>query len=350
MKRTRILPLIAGVAMLATAALPMGRVFAASSPSWIDDISTATISRTIKNGYGSIHETFNYTVTADSDNPTGATGAPTSATIVFNDTVSPVSDIKKTATLNFGSMQFEKIGDYSYVIREASSSNDAIYPTDGAYYTAIVSVRNNDTLTGFVASLIVEDSEGNKLNTINGNNSEVEFLSTPALTNIQVTATASGNAADPNKCFKYTIDFELPDYAASDAYTVNTTSTCDNPSSVTSGGYVSLKAGDSVTIGLSGTSSQIPNGTAYSISKTEQDDYTVSYDGVEEDSVRKTTAMPTDPAYQTENKTTINEELNSAVNTDGFISIAIYVVLAIAGGIGVFFAIKKKNQKEEVEA
>ena len=133
MKRTRILPLIAGVAMLATAALPMGRVFAASSPSWIDDISTATISRTIKNGYGSIHETFNYTVTADSDNPTGATGAPTSATIVFNDTVSPVSDIKKTTTLNFGSMQFEKIGDYSYVIREASSSNDAIYPTDGAY-------------------------------------------------------------------------------------------------------------------------------------------------------------------------------------------------------------------------
>ena len=327
----------AAVAVAATAIAPLGNVFAATAPTWTGG-SSATIIRKIPNAYGTISNTFGYTITADSSNPAGATGAPAAPSIVFNDNYTTQGEASKAATIDFSGMQFERAGDYSYAIAESSSTNPTIYPVSGDTYTAVVSVRNNNDLTGFVASLYIKDSGGNKLTNFSGTNSEFTFASTPAYTNIQVSHTVSGNAADPGVCFDYTISF-----STSDSYTLTTDSTCSNPTTVTSGNTIKLKAGDTITIGANGTKSEIPVGTTYTIAKSGTDEYTTTIDGTEQTSTGTKTMVATNaPTYNTANKTTIDEKLNSAVDTGATMNIAIYILLALAGAAGVYYVARKK--------
>ena len=239
-------------------------------------------------------------------------------------------------------MQFERAGDYSYAIAESSSTNPTVYPVSGDTYTAVVSVRNNNDLTGFVASLYIKDSDGNKLTTFSDPDSELTFASTPAYTNIQVYHTVSGSAADPSMCFSYT-------FAAStnDSYVLSTESTCENNDTIKNGDVIKLKHQDTATIGLVRAGSQIPVGTTYSFTKVGSDAYTTSMDGVEQTSTGTKTMVATNDAnFNTANKTSINEALESAVDTGVFMNLAIYILLAIAGIAGVAYAVGKKNAKD----
>ena len=327
----------AAVAVAATAIAPLGNVFAATSPTWTGG-SSATIIRKIPNAYGTVSNTFGYTITANSNNPAGATGVPTAPSIVFNDNYATQGEASKAATIDFSGMQFERAGDYSYAIAESSSTNPTVYPVSGNTYTAVVSVRNNNDLTGFVASLYIKDSGGNKLTTFSGTGSEFTFASTPAYTNIQVSHTVSGNAADPSICFSYT-------FAAStnDSYVLSTESTCENNDTIKNGDVIKLKHQDTATIGLVRAGSQIPVGTTYSFTKVGSDAYTTSMDGVEQTSTGTKTMVATDaPTYNTANKTAINERLDSTVDTGAVMNIAIYILLALAGAAGVYYVARKK--------
>ena len=90
--------IIVAAATVAVAAMPFGNVFAATTPTW-DGSSSATIRRQIANAYGTINNTFTYTITADSNNPAGATGAPTTASIAFADSYTTQGTATKTTTL-----------------------------------------------------------------------------------------------------------------------------------------------------------------------------------------------------------------------------------------------------------
>ena len=328
----------AAVAVAATTVTPLGNVFAATAPTW-DGGSSATLIRKIPNAYGTISNTFGYTITADSNNPAGATGAPTAASVVYNDSYTTQGEVSKAATLDFSGMQFERVGDYSYAITESSSTKSGVYPVDTtSSYTAVVSVRNNATLTGYVASLYIKDSDGNKLSTISGASSDFIFTKAPVYTNIQVTHTVSGNAADPNKCFSYT-------FAAStnDSYILSTESTCENEDTIKNGDVIKLKHQDTATIGLVRAGSQIPVGTTYSFTRVGSDAYTTSMDGVEQTSTGTKTMVATDaPTFNVANKTAIDEKLDSTVDTGIAMNIAIYILLALAGAAGVYYAARKK--------
>ena len=333
----------AAVAVAATTIAPLGNVFAATAPTW-DGSSSATLIRKIPNAYGTISNTFGYTITADSNNPAGATGAPTAASVVYNDSYTTQGEVSKAATLDFSGMQFERVGDYSYAITESSSTKSGVYPVDTtSSYTAVVSVRNNATLTGYVASLYIKDSDGNKLSTISGASSDFIFTKAPVYTNIQVTATASGNAADPDKCFDYTVTFNT-----TDSYKVTTASECENSGTVANGGTIKLKHGDTVTIGLDGTNSEIPVGTNYSIAKADTSDgYTTSMDGVEQTSTGTKTMVATGaPTFNTANVTAIDENRESAVDTNAVVNTTIYILLTMAGAAGLYCVATKKNKKE----
>lgn len=335
--------IIAAAATVAVAAMPFGNVFAATTPTW-NGGSSATIRRQIANAYGTINNTFTYTITADSNNPAGATGAPTTASIAFADSYTTQGTATKTTTLNFGGMQFSAVGDYSYAIAETASTNASIYPVDSSNtYTAVVSVRNNADLTGYVASLYIKDKNSDKLSTISGASSDFIFTKAPVYTNIQVTATASGNAADPDKCFDYTVTFNT-----TDSYKVTTASECENSGTVANGGTIKLKHGDTVTIGLDGTNSQIPVGTNYSIAKADTSDgYTTSMDGTEQTSTGTKTMVATGaPTFNTANVTAIDENRESAVDTNAVVNTTIYILLTMAGAAGLYYVATKKNKKE----
>ncbi len=344
MKKTnKVFIATAAVAVAATTVAPLGNVFAATAPTW-DGSSSATLIRKIPNAYGTISNTFGYTIAADSNNPAGATGAPTAASVVYNDSYTTQGEASKSATLDFSGMQFERVGDYSYAITESSSTKSGVYPVDTtSRYTAVVSVRNNATLTGYVASLYIKDSDGNKLETISGENSDFIFTKAPVYTNIQVTATASGNAADPGKCFDYTVTFDT-----TDSYKVTTNSTCGNGETVANGGTIKLKHGDTVTIGLDGTNSEIPVGTNYSIAKADTTDgYTTTMDGTAQTSTGTKTMVATDAStFNAANKTTIDEKLESTVDTNAVVNTTIYILLTMAGAAGLYYVATKKNKKE----
>ncbi len=333
--------IIAAAATVAVAAMPFGNVFAATAPTWTGG-SSATINRQIQNAYGTISNTFTYTISADSGNPTGATGAPTSASVVFNDSYTTQGTATKSATLDFSAMQFTQVGDYSYAIAEAASSNAATYPVDSTNtYTAVVSVRNSSDLTGYVASLYIKDKNGDKLDNISGSTSGVIFTSAPAYTNIQVSHTVSGNAADPDKCFNYTFSV-----GTSDSYVLSTESTCGNSDTIKNGDTLKLKHGDTATIGLVRAGSQIPVGTTYGFTRTGTDDYTTSIDGTARTTISKTMVATDAPTYNTANKTAIDEHLESSVDTNAVVNTTIYILLAIAGIAGVaYIAYKKHNQE-----
>ena len=289
MKTKQLTAATVAVAALATVVAPLNNVFAATAPTWTGG-SSATINRQIQNAYGTISNTFTYTISADSGNPTGATGAPTSASVVFNDSYTTQGTATKSATLDFSAMQFTQVGDYSYAIAETASSNAAIYPVDSTNtYTAVVSVRNSSDLTGYVASLYIKDKNGDKL----------------------------------------------------------TTSTCGNSATVSNGSTIKLKANDTITIGLNGTTSEIPVGTTYTITKADTTDgYTTTIDGTERTTISKTMVATNDANFNTANKTSINEALESAVDTGVFMNLAIYILLAMAGIAGVAYAVVKKNAKD----
>ena len=326
MKTKQLTAATVAVAALATVVAPLNNVFAATAPTWTGG-SSATINRQIQNAYGTISNTFTYTISADSGNPTGATGAPTSASVVFNDSYSTQGTATKSATLDFSAMQFTQVGDYP-----VDSTNT---------YTAVVSVRNSSDLTGYVASLYIKDKSGDKLDNISGSTSGVIFTSAPAYTNIQVSHTVSGNAADPDKCFNYTFSV-----GTSDSYILSTESTCTNSGTIGNGGTISLKHGDTATIGLVRAGSQIPVGTTYGFTRTGTDDYTTSIDGTARTTISKTMVATDAPTYNTANKTAIDEHLESSVDTNAVINKTIYILLAIAGIAGVaYIAYKKHNQE-----
>lgn len=345
MKKTnRVITTSAAIAMLTTIIAPFGEAFAATTPTWVDNNSSATLIRQIANAYGTVNNTFTYTISANASNPAGASGAPTSASVVFNDSYATQGTVAKNTTVDFGSMQFERVGNYVYTIRETASSNASVYPVDSTNsYTAVVSVRNNADLTGYVASLYIQDKNGDKISDLSGDDSEFVFAAAPVYTNIQVKATASGNAADPNKCFDYTVNFNT-----ADEYKLTTTSTCTNDGKVGNGDTIRLKAGDTITIGLNETAAEIPVGTTYSIVKSDTEDgYTTTIDGAEQTSSGNKTMVTTNaPTYKTANITTIDEYLNEAVDTGTIINVSIYILLALAGAAGVTYAVRKMSSKK----
>ncbi|MCR4753864.1 MAG: hypothetical protein K5837_05660, partial [Candidatus Saccharibacteria bacterium] len=186
-------------------------------------------------------------------------------------------------------------------------------------------------------------SSNNKISDISGDDSAFAFTSTPAYTNIQVAHTVSGNAADLTTCFDYTITF-----STSDSYTLNTESDCDNPAKVANNSTIKLKHGDTATIGINNTVSEIPVGTTYSIAKSgDANGYTTTIDGAQKTSTGNKTMVATGAStYNSANKTTIDEGLDSTVDTGITMSIAIYALLALAGAAGVYYVSRKKLEKK----
>ena len=347
--RDKIITTSTVIAMTAATILPFGgNVFAATTPTWTDG-SSVTIKRIIGDAYSLTNNDFTYTITPSTSNPTGATGAPTTKTLEFSSSDSLVlGDKANTVDLSFNGMQFDRVGDYEYVVRETASSDATTFPVDTAnYYTVIVSVRNNADLTGYVAGIYIKDSAGDKIANVSGLNSQMVYNTSAVYTNVQVNATASGNAADPDKCFEYV--FNIND-DPSDSYSLVTESTCSNSSTVSNGQSVWLKSGDSATIGVNSsqpTKSEIPIGLTYGFTKKDTTDgYTSSMDGTERTTISKTAVKVGDTNYNTSNKTTIDEHLDATVPTTVFRNIIIYILLAVAGTIGAYFAIKKLNSKK----
>lgn len=316
--------------------------------------ATIPFAREVSNVTNNVTNTYTYTIAPQSSNPAGATGLPTSATVVFN-AVAPVGGTATaTSAINFTGATFTTVGDYLFTVTETGSTDATNYPVSSDVFTALVSVRNvmsGSTPTGNLEVTLVQsmrDSNGDKVT------GTTTFTGGSNRTYIQLAGSVAGNNADMNKCFQYQINLPVQTGAlAGDSYTINTTSTCSGTSATAvvggSSNFVYLRHGETATIGLSGSTNQMPIGVNYTIAKVGDTDYTTNFDGSSTPSttsVNKTTVAVGAPTYNAQNTTSVVHTKSTAVLTGIVTNIWFYLLLLLAGAAGVsYYAFRRNVQK-----
>lgn len=299
-----------------------------------------TLSRSVTGVTNKVSNTFNYSVTADSNNPATATGIPTGGTVVFSGVTPTSGTATATGTIEFSGAEFTKNGDYSYVIKETSSTDSTTYPVDTANkYTIKVSVRNaseTDFTNDKVVSVTVYKGEG--ASATKQNSSTITFTSASVTRTITIAKTVKGTMADADEYFGIKVNVGG---ATGATYAVTGQTKSGAPTSITAGtdATLYLKHGETATI------SGVVNGTTYSFQELNATDYTTKINGTvasDKKSGSKTVGAT--------NSNTIENEWNRDVLTGVVLKYIPYIViigLAIAAIIVV--AVRNKKQKEATE-
>lgn len=345
MKKQSIIKILSAfVVALALGFATVGQVFAATP--FVGDTSTLPIKRTVTTSIN-VTNTFTYAITANPGNPTGATDLPTTANIVFNNVAPTSGTAMQTGTVDFSGATFTTAGDYEFTISEIESTNPSVFPVDPTTYTIIVAVRYNTTSHALEATLVqaVKDAKGDKVN--------ATWESTAKYTYFEIAETISGNMADVNKCFEYTLNIPAGDgVTTGDAFAANITSSCtDNPSSITAGtpSTIHLASGDVARVGLSGTTNQIPVGAGYTLTLVADDGYTATFNS--ESMTTGTAKIVTglvatdDDSFNTKNKAALVLTKSQDIPTGIFTNVWTYVVVLGISATGVVVASKKFSKK-----
>lgn len=312
-------------------------------------VTTIPITRKITNVSNPVTNTFSYTITPDTNNPTGATNLPSSATIQFS--ASTVVNHVATATgnIDFSGASFSKPGDYYFTVSETSSSDPTNYPVDPTTYTAIASVRFNSNMDTLLVTLVqkMENSSSDKVDAI--------WSSAAPRTYFEIAASTTGNVADLDLCFNYVINIPTGNgIATGDSFAVSTESSCaNNPTQITAGNdtTISLKNGDTIKVGLSDNVNQLPVGSGYSIKLSDAQGYTATFNGNEmqvnvAQAVSDLVAV-NDPDFDSKNKAAIVLRKDSEVYTGIVNNVWTYVAILAIGTAGTIIAVNQAHRRKQ---
>ena len=330
------------------------QTFAATSITFADNIKTIPITRAITGVSNPVTNTFTYTVTPNAGNPSGASGIPTSTSISFS-AASPDSSYSVTSTgsLDFSSATFTTAGDYYFTVSETGSTDSSNFPLDSTTYTAIASVRyavNNgvpDPNTLVVTLLQDMQKTG-------GGKEPAVWQSEAPRTYFEILAQTTGNMADITHCFVYTLNIPTGNGISSgDTFSISTASECTNPSTITAGQNttVRLKHNDTLRVGgTGGTVSQLPVGSGYSITLTDAEGYTATFNGTAmaagtPQSVAGLVAVSSSD-FNTKNKAVVTLSKNADTPTGIFTNVLIYLAIFGIGASGVIYAARKLHSKK----
>ena len=345
---------VSAIALAATTIIPVAGVFATTA-TYDGTNNIVTLQRTVSGVSNPVTNTFTYTIT-NTDKPDGATvtGAPTSASIAFSNQAVSDGSAVKTTTVDFSTADFSKPGDYTWTISETGTGNAANYPIDTADndYTVIISVRNvldnNNVPTGaYTGTLILKNKSGNKVDT-------ATWTSRASFTYISATATTTGNLAETDQCFAYTLNIPAAgSVSAGDTFTIDNTSTCTGSDTTVTAGTpatIYLKHGDLVTVGQAEGVNELPVGASYTWTKASDTStgYTNKIDGATASTTTKTAVDVADSAFNTNNKTAFENNKDADPQTGIITNIWFYIILLTIGAFGIFFILaRRKNEEEE---
>ncbi len=335
---------VIAIALAIAGILPATKVFAdtVSSTDYIGN--PISLRRTISGVSNPVTNTFTYSI-AESSTPSGgsATNVPTTASIVFNGAMPNDREVSASTTVNFVNANYSKVGDYVYTLSESASSDATNYPVDTSnndykitvqvrYFTDSANVPDNNR---YVAHIIVENKAGTKVN-------GATWGSSAARTYIQANATTTGNLAELDKCFAYTIDILATGAVAQgDTFTIISNTSCTGGDTTVSAGtpaVVYLKHGENATIGIANRASyQLPVGANYAWTKTDTDDeYVTKMDEFERNSITKIAVAVDAPTFETSNITKIDNNKQSNPLTGIVTNYWFYLLLLITGLCGLY--------------
>ena len=343
------LSILAGVTALIAAAIMPAVSVSALVPTYPAGGNSFTINREVEGVTNNVTNTFTYTI-AESEKPDGATvtGMPTSTTVVFNNVAPAAGKATASRVVDLSSVNFSKVGNYSFTVTETGTDDD--YPIDTTHnsYTVYVLVRyelgagNVPNNNAYTATIQVADKDGTKV-------SNLLWSNAPERTYLELTATTTGDLAETDKCFAYTIDVQPGNGArAGDVYAINSSTTCEgSASSVTVGtaATIYLMHGDSATIGQSSGMNQLPLAINVNITKTDTSDgYTTTIDGIERvtyiPNLQSPSAQDFDPTVEIVNDKTADPF------TGVFTNIWLYLLLLIIAIVGYIYFNRRSTEKQ----
>ncbi|MBR6168643.1 hypothetical protein IKQ74_01725 [Candidatus Saccharibacteria bacterium] len=362
MKKLSLTAGVAAIALAVASIIPAAGAFAQTATTFDGNINSVTLKRTVSGVSNPVTNTFTYTIT-ETSKPTGATSpsVPSSATIVFDgsETITNKS-VEETTTIDLSALNYDKAGDYTWTIAETDSTDRTNYPidSDSNNYTLQISVRytmnGNTPTTAYTAYVTLKSKANNKVEP------NATWGSTAARTYISATASTTGNMADVNECFAYTVNIPVGNgVVAGDSFTISSNSACTQTSatSVKAGtpATVYLKNGESLTVGVNNGANELPVGAKYTITKTNaSDDYIEKMDGEDANTVTKTTvAVPTagdsaaEAAFAANNHTDIENNKEKDPLTGIVTNYWFYLVLLIIGAFGLIVFMRKRQDDEE---
>lgn len=302
---------------------------------------------------------FNYTLTADENNP-AEIGNIFGHTLELSNVMPDENGVARFENkISFSRLTFTQVGDYIIHIKETYSSDAANYPIDEvSEYQILVSVRNqvSDTApTGELVATLVEqviDKDGDKTD-------KLVFGSEANRTSIALTKMLSGNAANTDEYFKFKLDFN--NAHSGDVYTIlgqddvisygGETIVPQTRFTVGEDNYVYLKGGQTVEIGKNaGADTELPIGLSYTFTEIGADDYRTYVDDSKvegKESLVKTTvaASSSEEEIAAHNTTLFENVKNSAVMTGVSSMLLPFIGLAVIGIISTctYLALSRKK-------
>ena len=363
MKKHSLFAGAAAAALALASILPVANTWA-NTAEYDGGLNAITITRNVSGVSNPVTNTFTYTIT-NTDKPSGATvtNSPTSASVVFNNTTPTNNTATKSTTVSFANANYSMIGDYTYTIAETGSTDTTSYPIDTSNndYTAVVQVRyyvnpstNVPDTSRYVAYIILENKEGNKIGGADAGTLEATWGSEAARTYFQIHAITTGNAADPSKCFAYSVNIPTGNgVAAGDTFKVTSSTDCTGGAATITAGTAAtiyLKHDDTATVGERdrAAGNQMPIGASYTITKTDTSDgYTTTMDGNSVTTVTKTTVATTAANFATASLTEIENNKNDDPLTGIATNVWTYIILMVAGFFGFFLIARRKKDDEE---
>jgi len=310
-----------------------------------------TIERKVQGVSNPVTNTFTYKITP-ADTYEGVTGVPTSATVAFSNTA-PVSNIATaTGTIDLTNAQFTKNGDYVYTVTEDTTGDPTNYPKDSTNhnYTFKISVRNSAssgltsdqpkvvTIYGFEGAQKIGDSTGSPAYT----NVKYEFSASAQYKHIKISKQVTGNMADVDEYFTVSVTVGgTGTYAVTGSHNGTTSITAGTATNLT------LKHGETITIGSNNNVDQIPVNTTYSFEETGASNYTTTINSAAQPS--KTSGPLTVKNDNSQNENTIVNYYEESTVTGVFLRILPYVVIAAIAIAGVVYMIVRNKKQKEAE-
>jgi len=309
-----------------------------------------TLTTTVQNVSNDISNTFTYKIEPSIENQNDGITSPITFDVNFNQ-VTP--NEKKEAIVNsefdFSQIKFTQTGIYKYVITQIASSDKDTFPVSNQKYEIDVQVildETNRTIVKYISSQAIDLSTNEKTN--------LKFINTPIYTYINVENYVTGKVpTDEYFKYKIVVDGNIGDkyeiYGQDDVIIYENQKINTSNEYIVKAGednyiYVYLKDNQKITIGLTeDNTNQIKIGTKYKITKIGARKWNTYIN----DEETKDIDFLTTGENGLNNKIVIVNQRDFDVAVTGvFINILPYILLIVAGVVGVILINKTKKNDD----
>ena len=311
-----------------------------------EEISTIKITSQIQGISNPLSNTFTYKIEEVGQNLGQVNDYPKELAITITDFDQETNIAKEEVELDFSNVSYKKPGDFEYLLKEVSSTDEETFSHSEQEYKIYVSVRNQN---GILVPIVSKQG----MNIEKNEKEDIVFNHAANYTYLKISTKVDGKTAlenDQNTYFKYRLSIQglIGDRYIIDGqdkeiiYNGETIQT-DSYYEVKEDGdnfiFIYMKHNQTITIGKKEDIFQIPVGISYSIQKIDGLKWDTSIDGIDGITTSKNVSLE-------ENITTFTHKRDTDIAITGLFMSYIPLVLLLLITIGSITLIKRMRVRE----